>query len=180
MSRPIFVVIGATFLLGCPVVLLLIGHTWLPLDLQDLSHREQGVVGAISRLGINVGVNDRFPCNFGVRGHFFIETDRKGSVPQVVEFDLIPSCCVPVGIPQDISESTMDKLVDELSRFAHLRRAVLPNARDDQAKRLQAQMPQCEIFTRLSDARFYSSEVVFTEGSPASVGRAVSKSTVVP
>lgn len=160
--KSVFIVIAV--LITFPVVLLLIAYYSQPLDLDDLVKSEQDVVRVIERLGINAGTNDRFPCNFGPRGHFVVERDRNDSTCHVVEFDLIPSCCVPVGHRQDISETIIDRLVDELARFAQLRRVVLPNALEREIGRLQAELPRCEIFTQLSDSRRYSSEVVITQG----------------
>jgi hypothetical protein len=162
-TKPVF--IGVVFVVMLPIVLLLSALFSRPLDIQDLPAGEQEVVRSIDHLGISVGTNNKSACNFGPRGHFVVQKESKHSGCHVAEFDLIPSCCVPVGHPQHVPETTINKLVEELSRFSRLRRAVLPDATEIQVEALRAHLPQCEILTRLSDARLYSSEVVINQRS---------------
>lgn len=162
-TKPVFG--GVVFIVVLPIVLLLSAFISRPMGIQDIPAGEQDVVRSIDRLGINVGTNNKFACNFGPRGHFVVQKECNDSGCHVAEFDLIPSCCVPVGHLQDVPETTINKLVGELSRFSRLRRVVLPDATEIQVEALRAHLPQCEIVTRLQDARPYSSEVVINQRS---------------
>jgi hypothetical protein len=131
------------------------------LQIADLPKAEQNVVDVIRGLDVNVSTSG-FPCNFLARGRLTLSNDTDDGQCHIVDFELLPTALVPVGMRQKHSEEQHRKIASALVQLRYLRRVVLPDASKANVARLRRGLPDCVLFTRLEDARPYSAKVAFT------------------
>ena len=153
--------ISVTLGICIPITLISIIKFTQPLGISDLPAAERSVIGTIEKLNINVSCGD-FGCDFRSRGRITLSNNTDDGQCHVTVFELLPSAVVPVGVKHSVSEETHRKLVGTLIQLRYLQRIVLPDVSKSNLSRLRSQLPECALFSQLSDARPYSAKVVLT------------------